>query len=201
MAGNGRARPARARPADPARTRPGCGGRAPRAPRSARAAGPGMSEGGSRRGLLRLGLSAPLFALDLPVAAAATILAVRVWPAPDYTRVTLEHDSKPVFSHATLTGPHRLMVDLEGIQVDGPIRDVVSKVRPDDPYIARVRIGLNRPGVVRLVFDLKQPVRPQLFTLTPVGDYQHRLVIDLHPVVERDPLVALLEQSGDEAAP
>lgn len=160
-----------------------------------------MSEGGSRRGLLRLGLSAPLFALDLPVAAAATILAVRVWPAPDYTRVTLEHDSKPVFSHATLTGPHRLMVDLEGIQVDGPIRDVVSKVRPDDPYIARVRIGLNRPGVVRLVFDLKQPVRPQLFTLTPVGDYQHRLVIDLHPVVERDPLVALLEQSGDEAAP
>ena len=158
-----------------------------------------MPEGGARRGLLRLGLAAPLYALDLPLASANTILAVRVWPAPDYTRVTLEHHTKPVFSHATLTDPHRLMVDLEGIQVDGPIRDVVSKVRPDDPYIAGVRLGVNRPGVVRLVFDLKQPVRPQLFTLTPVGDYQHRLVIDLHPVVERDPLVALLEQTKDES--
>jgi N-acetylmuramoyl-L-alanine amidase len=159
-----------------------------------------MPEGRTRRGLLRLGLSAPLFALDLPLAQAGTVLAVRVWPAPDYTRVTLEQDSKPVFSHATLTGPDRLMVDIDGIEVDGQIREVVSKVRPDDPYIAGVRIGLNRPGVVRLVFDLKQPVRPQLFTLTPVGDYQHRLVIDLHPLVERDPLVALLEQTKDEPA-
>src|SRR5690606_39205697 len=142
----------------------------------------------------------PLYALDLPLASANTILAVRVWPAPDYTRVTLEHHTKPVFSHATLTDPHRLMVDLEGIQVDGPIRDVVSKVRPDDPYIAGVRLGVNRPGVVRLVFDLKQPVRPQLFTLTPVGDYQHRLVIDLHPVVERDPLVALLRERDPDPA-
>jgi N-acetylmuramoyl-L-alanine amidase len=157
-----------------------------------------MPEGGTRRGLLRLGLSAPLLALDLPLASAGTILAVRVWPAPDYTRVTLEHASKPVFSHATLASPDRLMVDIEGIEANGQIRDVVSKVRPDDPYIAGVRIGLNRPGVVRLVFDLKQPVRPQLFTLNPVGDYQHRLVIDLHPVVERDPLVALLEQTKDE---
>ncbi|MFA7505875.1 MAG: N-acetylmuramoyl-L-alanine amidase [Burkholderiaceae bacterium] len=154
-----------------------------------------MPEGRTRRGLLQLGLSAPLFALDIPLASATAILAVRVWPARDYTRVTLEHDNKPVFSHATLTGPDRLMVDLEGIDLDGQIREVVAKVRPDDPFIAGARIGRNRPGVVRLVFDLKQGVRPQLFTLAPVGDYQHRLVIDLHPLVERDPLVALLEQA------
>lgn len=159
-----------------------------------------MPERRTRRGLLQLGLSAPLFALDIPLASANTILAVRVWPARDYTRVTLEHDRKPVFTHAILTGPARLMVDIQGIGLDGQIREVIEKVRPDDPYIAGVRVGLNRPGVVRLVFDLKQAVRPQLFTLDPVGDYQHRLVIDLHPLVERDPLVALLEQAGGDGS-
>lgn len=154
-----------------------------------------MPEGRARRGLLRLGLSTPLLALELRPAAAATIMAVRVWPAREYTRVTLEHDRRPVFSSATLRNPDRLMVDIEDIGVDGPIREVVQKVRSDDPFIAGVRIGLNRPGVVRLVFDLKQPVRPQLFVLDPVADYQHRLVIDLHPLVDRDPLVALLEQN------
>jgi len=144
-------------------------------------------------------MSAPLFAIDIPLASATAVLAVRVWPARDYTRVTLEHDRQPVFSHATLTGPDRLMVDIEGIDLEGQIREVIAKVRPDDPFIAGVRIGLNRPGVVRLVFDLKQAVRPQLFTLAPVGDYQHRLVIDLHPLVERDPLVVLLEQAGSRA--
>src|SRR5690606_22269561 len=114
-----------------------------------------MPERSTRRGLLRLGLSAPLFALDIPLASATTILAVRVWPAREYTRVTLEQDRKPVFSHATLAGPDRLMVDIEGIELDGQIREVVAKVRPDDPFIAGVRVGLNRPGVVRLVFDLK----------------------------------------------
>ena len=92
-----------------------------------------MPERRTRRGLLRLGLSAPLFALDVPLASASTILAVRVWPAREYTRVTLEHDSKPVFSHAVLAGPDRLMVDLEGIQVDGPIRIICnSDIDPRD---------------------------------------------------------------------
>lgn len=156
-----------------------------------------MPEGGARRGLLRLGLTAPLLAQFPRTAAANTINAVRVWPAREYTRVTLEYDHKPVFSQATLTSPDRLMVDIEEIAPNSRIREIIEKVHADDPYISSVRIGLNRPGVVRVVFDLRQPVRPQIFTLEPVGDYQHRLVIDLHPLVERDPLIALLEQSAD----
>ena len=54
-------------------------------------------------------------------------------------------------------------------------------MRADDPYIAGVRVGQFQPRVVRLVLDLKQPVAPQVFTLTPVAAYQHRLVFDLYP--------------------
>ncbi len=160
-----------------------------------------MPERSVRRRLLQFGLTSPLFALDLPLAHAAAIVAVRVWPARDYTRVTLELDRELKFSHALLANPTRLMVDLEELELDPELRDLVAKVKPDDPYIEQVRVGQNRPGVVRIVFDLKTPIEPRLFALEPVANYRHRLVIDLHPLVPRDPLQALLEQvQRDEPA-
>jgi len=58
--------------------------------------------------------------------------------------------------------------------------------------MAGVRGGKNQPRLVRLVVDLKQAVQPQQFTLTPVAAYGHRLVFDLYPLQERDPLLEIL---------
>ncbi|OZI69206.1 N-acetylmuramoyl-L-alanine amidase [Bordetella genomosp. 1] len=138
--------------------------------------------------------------LVLPViprlARAATILAVRTWPAEEYTRVTLELDHELKAEQFTLENPHRLVVDIEGLTLSPALNDLVSKVRPDDPYIQGLRVAQNRPNVVRMVFDLKQAVAPQVFTLKPVADYQFRLVLDLYPKVAQDPLVAILNKQG-----
>ncbi|HMO46260.1 MAG TPA: N-acetylmuramoyl-L-alanine amidase [Rubrivivax sp.] len=132
----------------------------------------------------------------------ASIVAVRVWPADDYTRVTLESDQGLSARHQLLHNPPRLLVDIDGLTLDTALRELVGKVRPDDPYIAGVRVGQNTPRVVRLVLDLKQPVAPQQFALEPVAAYRHRLVLDLYPTQEHDPLLALVreKESADRAA-
>lgn len=128
------------------------------------------------------------------LARGATILTVRVWPAPEYSRVTIESDgaltAKPLF----VPSPPRLAVDIEGITLNPALKELVAKVRADDPNIAGIRVGQFAPSVVRLVIDLKQPIRPQVFALTPVAAYRHRLVFDLYPVQETDPLEALIAQ-------
>lgn len=119
---------------------------------------------------------------------------MRVWPAHDYTRVTLELDQPLRSTQMQLSDPPRMVVDLEGLDIDLALRELIAKIQPDDPYIARVRIGQNRPRVARIVLDLKTEVDPQLFTLDPVGDYRYRLVLDLYPSTRIDPLHALLDQ-------
>jgi len=137
----------------------------------------------------------PVVATTVPrLAQAATILAVRTWPAEEYTRVTLELDSELKAEHFVLDGPHRLVVDIEGLRMDAAINDLITRIQPQDPYIASIRAAQNRPDVVRLVLDLKQAIAPQVFTLKPIGDYQYRLVLDLYPRVAQDPILALLEQ-------
>lgn len=128
------------------------------------------------------------------VAMAAKLLAVRTWPADDYTRVTLELDSELRAEHFTLETPHRLVVDIQGMEMNSALNDLVRKVRPDDPFISSLRVAQNRANVIRIVFDLKQSIAPQVFTLKPVGDYKYRLVLDLYPKVAQDPLAALLRK-------
>ena len=123
---------------------------------------------------------------------ARAIVAVRVWPAADYTRVTIESDAPLAAKHFLADNPNRLVIDVDGLELSPQLRELVGKVRADDPFIAGVRVGQNQPRVVRLVIDLKQAIAPQLFTLAPVAAYQHRLVFDLHPTKERDPLLALI---------
>lgn len=131
------------------------------------------------------------------IAFGAAIVAVRVWPAPDYTRVTLESDTPLQARHFVTSQPDRLVVDIDGLELSPTLREIVGKVRADDPYIAGVRVGQNQPRVVRLVIDLKQPVEPQVFTLAPVADYQHRLVFDLYPTIPIDPLMALIREKEE----
>jgi N-acetylmuramoyl-L-alanine amidase len=137
------------------------------------------------------------------IAWGAAIVAVRLWPAADYTRVTIESDQALKASHFLSENPSRLVVDIDGLELTAPLRELVGKVRSDDPYIAGVRVGQNQPRVVRLVIDLKQAVAPQQFTLAPVAAYQHRLVFDLYPTQQSDPLLALIrdkEAAEQEAA-
>ncbi len=122
----------------------------------------------------------------------AAIVAVRVWPAADYTRVTIESDLPLAARHFMTDGPPRLVVDIDQLELSPTLRELVGKVKSDDPYIAGVRVGQNQPRVVRLVVDLKQAVAPQQFTLPPVAAYGHRLVFDLYPLQERDPLLELI---------
>ena len=132
----------------------------------------------------------------------ASIVAVRVWPAADYTRVTIESDAPLAQKHFIAENPNRLVIDIDGLELSPALRDLVGKVRADDPFIAGVRAGQNLPRVVRLVIDLKQPTAPQLFTLAPVAAYQNRLVFDLYPTEERDPLLALIrdKESAEQQA-
>ena len=131
----------------------------------------------------------------------ATIVGVRIWPARDYTRVTIESDQPLSARHSLVDSPARLVVDVDGLGLDASLRELVGRVVASDPYIAALRVGQFQPRVVRLVFDLKQPVAPQQFALEPVAAYRHRLVFDLHPLREVDPLLALLQEREAALAP
>ena len=154
----------------------------------------------SRRSLLQAG-SLVLLLGTQQIARGASILAVRVWPAPEYSRVTIESDTKLVAKQFFVTTPPSLAVDIEGIDLSPELRELVAKVKPDDPNIAGIRVGQNAPGVVRLVVDLKQAAQPQVFTLPPIAAYQHRLVFDLYPAEPVDPLEALIAERLRDTTP
>lgn len=163
------------------------------------AAPPMIQEANHTRRRLITGACTLLLLPVIPnLAHAATILAVRTWPADEYTRVTLEMDSELKAEHFILENPHRLVVDIDGLSMNSAINDLVSKVKPNDPYINSVRVAQNRPNVVRLVFDLKQAIAPQVFTLKPIGEYKFRLVLDLYPRIAQDPLLALLKDAEND---
>lgn len=156
-----------------------------------------------RRTLLKAGGTLLLSVIAPLPASAAQILAVRVWPAPDYTRVTLENDSELKTEHFLVSDPPRLVVDIDGLGLNNTLKSLVAKIEPNDPYIKQVRVGQNRPNVVRLVFDLKEEIKPQVFTLAPVAGYKHRLIFDLYPTEPVDPIAALIrkgEWMTDETA-
>ena len=152
-----------------------------------------------RRDLIKFA-GASLVLLVSPVGRAAVdrnpgILAVRVWPAADYTRVAIEHNAPLKFTHFMVKNPERLVVDLEGIEFNSVLESLSNKIAPDDPNIKLLRAGRFKPGVVRLVMELKNEVKPQVFVLPPVGEYGHRLVLDVYPLEPPDPLLQLLEKN------
>ncbi len=123
---------------------------------------------------------------------------MRVWPAKDYTRITLENSEPLKYTHLMVKDPERLVLDLEDVEFNSVLQNLPGKISESDPYIKLIRAGRNKPGVVRLVIELKGEhgsVRPQVFTLKPVGEYAHRLVLDLYPSEPLDPLMALLEKT------
>ena len=146
-----------------------------------------------RRTLLQTG-SVVLMMGTWELARGASIVAVRLWPAPDYTRVTIESDTPLLTRQTFVAQPPRLAVDIEGITLNPALRELVAQVQPDDPNVAGIRVGQFSANVVRLVIDLKQPITPQVFSLSPIAAYQHRLVMDLYPKQAADPLAALIAE-------
>ncbi len=153
----------------------------------------------SRRSTLQLGSVVLMLGVQ-QIARGATIVAVRVWPSKDYTRLTIESDAPIMARQVFIPEPPRLVVDIDGIDLIPALRELVAKVQSDDPNIAGIRIGQSLPGVVRLVIDLKRAMQPQVFNLAPVAAYQHRLVLDLYPAQPANPLQTLLKEET-EAAP
>ena len=147
--------------------------------------------------LAGVGLGAFFFLLS---SAGAQVVSTRIWPAKDYTRVTLESKSELKYTLFTVKDPERLVLDLEAAELSPALADLHGKVTPDDPYIEKLRVGRNRPRVVRVVLDLKAEVNAQAFALKPVAGYGHRLVLDIYPLVAPDPLAALIEQTEKKSA-
>ncbi|WP_434633016.1 N-acetylmuramoyl-L-alanine amidase [Chromobacterium sp. CV08] len=145
-----------------------------------------------------LGVAAATFMLSVSrvgFAAGSQIVALRVWPSSLYTRITLEAGSAIQYKQFTLANPNRLVIDLQGVQLNGVLKDIGSQISAADPYIKTARAGQFDPDTVRLVLELKADVTPQAFTMVPVAEYQHRLVVDLYPAggKQDDPLLALLQ--------
>lgn len=168
--------------------------------------GPGLSlECRQRRRQLLRTAGAALILSVTPLAGAAAklpaVLAVRVWPSADYTRVTLECSAAIKFNHFLVDNPDRLVVDIEGIEFNSVLDGLAGKLADDDPNIKLLRAGRFKPGIVRLVMELKGKVNPQVFTLTPIGEYGHRLVLDVYPAEPPDPLMALLQGREDGVEP
>ncbi len=140
-------------------------------------------------------LLAALICLAAPAWSATTVSSARVWPAQDYTRITLETAAPLQYQLLLLKNPDRLALDIEDLAVNSTLEELTAKIGANDPYVKSVRFGRFKPGTVRLVFDLKADVKPEIFTLKPIAEYGHRLVLDIYPAQGSDPLLAMLEKS------
>lgn len=154
---------------------------------------------------LMLGASSTLLLSLAPwqIAKGARMVDVRMWPAEEYTRVTLEYDTPLNFKYFFVRSstPLRLVVDIKGLELTAQLQKQIAAVKPDDPYIAAMRIGQFQPDTVRLVMDLKTDVKPEVFQLQPFANYKYRLVFDIYPVNPTDEISKLLagREEGSES--
>ncbi len=151
----------------------------------------------SRRRLLKGAGAMWLLSVSQSVWPQSAVVAVRVWPASTYTRVTVESNPVIKYKQFALSNPDRLVVDLEGVHLNSVLKGMGAQIRGDDPYIKSARVGQFDPQTVRMVFELKQNITPQLFALAPVAGFKERPVMDLYPANAKDvqdPLLALLEE-------
>ena len=147
------------------------------------------------QGLLSLLL---LLHLNQFALAANLVSAARVWPAQDYTRITLEANSAFTYKMTYMQNPDRVVLDIDQVELNPAIKSLADKVQANDPYIKQIRSANFQQGV-RLVVDLKAAAKPNAFTLTPTGAYKYRLVLDVYPAL--DPLMAMVAERDPTPAP
>lgn len=160
-----------------------------------------MSSIVSRRGMLKKSLTLLAFSV-IPVyeAKAASLVAVRMWPAEEYTRLTIEHDQPIKFRYFVMRKlkPVRMAVDIEGMKLTTKLKSMIEGVKPNDPYISSIKVSQNTPTTIRINIDFKVDVDPQVFSLKPFENYRYRLVFDIYPAEQRDPLMAIIKKEENE---
>jgi N-acetylmuramoyl-L-alanine amidase len=125
----------------------------------------------------RLIILAMLFSWGIATqAGAVTVKGLRLWAAPDHTRLVFDTSDPVHHSLFTLKDPHRIVIDIRGSRLQA---DLVQP-GPKEPLIERIRSASRKNGDLRIVLDLKTPVKPKSFVLKPNREYGHRLVIDLY---------------------
>jgi len=117
-----------------------------------------------------------LCAVTSAVAAPVQVQGMRMWPAPDNTRLVFDLSAPVVHQVFTLTGPDRLVIDLKNARMPGgvPAFDYAASM------LRGIRYAPRGDGDLRVVLDLKKSVKPRSFVLKPNREYGHRLVIDLY---------------------
>ena len=147
------------------------------------------------------------YALMLPLscnaqAPSSEVVAARVWPGSDYTRITFETNKEVEYKMTELANPQRLVLDINDVSLNSALQNLVFKVQGGDPYIKKIRTGIFKPGTVRVVVDLKTAIKPKLFELKPAANYKYRLVLDIYPLnpPKQDPLMALVEPPAQTPA-
>ena len=160
-----------------------------------------MSSLVGRRGILKKSLTLLAFSV-IPVyeAKAASLVAVRMWPAEEYTRLTIEHDQPIKFRYFVMRKlkPVRMAVDIEGMKLTTKLKSMIEGVKPNDPYISSIKVSQNTPTTIRINIDFKVDVDPQVFSLKPFENYRYRLVFDIYPAEQRDPLMAIIKKEENE---
>ncbi len=131
--------------------------------------------------------------------AADNIIATRVWPSQDYTRITIESSKPFVYKMQVIANPARVVLDIEDIDLSPMLKSFNDKVLPNDPYIKQIRVAKFQQNVLRLVVDLKDEAKASSFTLKPMSEYQYRLVLDIHPL--KDPIMAMLAERENAQVP
>ncbi len=138
-----------------------------------------------------------LLLCNLPAFAADDIVATRIWPSPEYTRITVESATLLQYEQMILQNPERIVVDLKNIYLGKALEGLTSQVKEEDSIIKSIRVGQFNPKVSRIVIDLKGTAKVKVFSLDPIQPYKHRLVIDVYPE-NYDALASLLKQLEDE---
>ncbi|MFP3013636.1 MAG: N-acetylmuramoyl-L-alanine amidase AmiC [Arsenophonus sp. NC-QC1-MAG3] len=151
----------------------------------------------SRRRLLQGAVATMLLSITpLGVALSSSIIAIRIWPASSYTRVTLESNIALKYRQFTLSVPDRIVVDLKNTQLNNVLQSINQQISSHDPYLKLIRVGQFDKKTIRLVFEIKTYVDPKIFTISPIAGFKHRLVVDFYPAsnvyTDDDPLLALL---------
>lgn len=114
-------------------------------------------------------------------AAPAKVRALRLIAHPDASRIVLESDTPAAPRSFVLQDPLRLVVDIPGHEVGGALDQIATRIPADHPLVLRARAAQNKPDVLRIVFELRQPVSSRVTVLAGQGDATQRVAIDLVP--------------------
>jgi N-acetylmuramoyl-L-alanine amidase len=145
--------------------------------------------------LLMIIAAITLVLVSAPTVSAADVDAVRLWRAPDHTRVVLDLSGATDFSTLSLENPERFVVDISQSRLSASLTSLPLEGTP----ISRVRSGIRQGTDLRLVFDLSASVRTSVFLLPPNDTTGHRVVIDLFdktPTAEPKPVLSVESLEG-----